>query len=187
MCYCCYSSSSSRSTCFSFFLRSVLFFLAPTEVITITPRLFACNTVKIYKTRASFVLFRQPWGSSAFGLPLSCCRRREENSRLRSITTTTGIRIFCRPERPSNEYHSGWKGNVCLYDATSANRFHERSHSVSVGNSNSVDKSVKSVKNMSRALLRYQVHVPVRDAVEKLPSRRDPSPAKYRLASGSND
>lgn len=33
---------------------------------------------------------------------------------------------------------------------------------------------------------RYQTHIPVRDAVEKLPSKKDPSPAKYRLASESN-
>lgn len=38
---------------------------------------------------------------------------------------------------------------------------------------------------MSRAN-RYQIHVPIRDAVEKLPSKKDPSVAKYRLASGSN-
>jgi len=33
---------------------------------------------------------------------------------------------------------------------------------------------------------RHQIHVPVRDAVEKLPSKKDPPPAKYRLAAGSN-
>jgi len=33
---------------------------------------------------------------------------------------------------------------------------------------------------------RYKIHIPVRDAVEKLPSKKDPSPAKYRLATGSN-
>ncbi|XP_025423968.1 probable chitinase 10 isoform X2 [Sipha flava] len=32
---------------------------------------------------------------------------------------------------------------------------------------------------------RYQIHIPVRDAVEKLPSKKDPSPAKYRLESES--
>jgi len=34
---------------------------------------------------------------------------------------------------------------------------------------------------------RYQIHVPVRDAVEKLPSKNDPPSAKYRLESESNE
>lgn len=38
---------------------------------------------------------------------------------------------------------------------------------------------------MYHNIFRYQIHIPVRDAVEKLPSKKDPSPAKYRLESES--
>lgn len=47
----------------------------------------------------------------------------------------------------------------------------------------------KNIENLIISMsyfLRYQNHVPVRDSVEKLPSKKDPPPAKYRLTSGSN-
>ncbi|XP_008184295.1 probable chitinase 10 isoform X2 [Acyrthosiphon pisum] len=42
-----------------------------------------------------------------------------------------------------------------------------------------------AIERVPHQFERYKIHVPVRDAVEKLPSKKDPSPSKYRLASGS--